>query len=89
MLNRLPIDALKLDMSFVRTAFTGEKHDTRIIQLILDVAKILGVPVIAEGVETEEQLLALKDLGCDLAQGYFFSRPIPGDEFDRFITEQC
>lgn len=89
MLNRLPIDALKLDMSFVRTAFAGEKHDTRIIQLILDIAKILGVPVIAEGVETEEQLLALKDLGCDLAQGYFFSRPIPGDEFDRFITEQC
>ena len=88
MLNRLPIDALKLDMSFVRTAFAGEKRDTRIIQLILDIAKILGVPVIAEGVETEEQLLALKDLGCDLAQGYFFSRPIPGDEFDRFITEQ-
>ena len=80
MLNRLPIDALKLDMSFVRTAFAGEKRDTRIIQLILDIAKILGVPVIAEGVETEEQLLALKDLGCDLAQGYFFSRPVPGDE---------
>ncbi len=86
MLNRLPIDALKLDMSFVRTAFAGEKRDTRIIQLILDVAKILDVPVIAEGVETEEQLLALKDLGCDLAQGYFFSRPVPGDEFDSFIT---
>ena len=86
MLNRLPIDALKLDMSFVRTAFAGEKRDTRIIQLILDIAKILDVPVIAEGVETEEQLLALKDLGCDLAQGYFFSRPVPGDEFDSFIT---
>ena len=86
MLNRLPIDALKLDMSFVRTAFAGEKRDTRIIQLILDIAKILGVPVIAEGVETEEQLLALKDLGCDLAQGYFFSRPVHGDEFDSFIT---
>ena len=86
MLNRLPIDALKLDTSFVRTAFAGEKRDTRIIQLILDIAKILGVPVIAEGVETEEQLLALKDLGCDLAQGYFFSRPVPGDEFDSFIT---
>ena len=86
MLNRLPIDALKLDMSFVRTAFAGEKRDTRIIQLILDIAKILGVPVIAEGVEKEEQLLALKDLGCDLAQGYFFSRPVPGDEFDSFIT---
>ena len=86
MLNRLPIDALKLDMSFVRTAFAGEKRDTRIIQLILDIAKIRGVPVIAEGVETEEQLLALKDLGCDLAQGYFFSRPVPGDEFDSFIT---
>ena len=85
MLNHLPIDALKLDMSFVRTAFSGDKHDTRIIELIIDIAKILKVPVIAEGVETEEQLKALKDLGCDLAQGYYFSKPIPREDFDRFF----
>ena len=86
MLNQLPIDALKLDMSFVRNAFTGETHDTRIIQLILDIAKILQVPVIAEGVETEEQLRELKRLGCDLAQGYYFSKPIPREEFEKFFN---
>ena len=85
MLNHLPIDALKLDMSFVRTAFAGKVHDVRIIQLILDIAQYLHVPVIAEGVETEEQLRALKELGCDIAQGYYFSKPIPREEFERFF----
>ena len=88
MLNRLPIDALKLDMSFVRTAFAGEEHDTRIIELILDIAKILKVPVIAEGVETKEQMNALRDLGCDIAQGYYFSKPIPREEFEKFFSAE-
>ena len=85
MLSDMPIDVLKMDMKFIRNIESSET-DMRLVKLILDIAKILGVPVIAEGVETEEQLLALKDLGCDLAQGYFFSRPVPGDEFDSFIT---
>ena len=87
MLSHLPIDALKLDMSFVRSAF-GENRDVRMIRLILDIASYLHVPVVAEGVETEEQCLALKDMGCDLVQGYYFSKPVPPADFDRFLIER-
>ena len=88
LLNNLPIDALKLDMSFVRTAFAGDVPDTRIIELILDIARHLSVPVIAEGVETDQQLNTLKNLGCDLAQGYFFSKPVPREEFESFFDKK-
>ena len=87
MLSNLPIDVLKLDMSFVRSAF-GEKRDVRMIELIIDIADYLNVPVVAEGVETQEQYLALKELGCELVQGYYFSRPVPPDQFDRFLEER-
>ena len=87
MLSNLPIDVLKLDMSFVRSAF-GEKRDVRMIELIIDIAKYLNVPVVAEGVETEEQYLALRELGCDLVQGYYFSKPVPPEQFDRFLVER-
>ncbi len=85
MLSNLPIDALKLDMSFVRSAF-GETKDVRMIELILDIAKYLRVPVVAEGVETKEQYLGLKALGCDLVQGYYFSKPVPSEVFPNFLT---
>ena len=87
MLTKLPIDALKLDMSFVRSAF-GERRDVRMIELIIDIAEYLRVPVVAEGVETEEQLLALKALGCDYVQGYYFSKPVPAEAFERFLVER-
>ena len=87
MLSNLPLDALKLDMSFVRSAF-GEAKDLRMIELIIDIADYLSVPVVAEGVETEEQYLALKALGCDAIQGYYFSKPVPPEEFDRFFKER-
>lgn len=85
MLSTLPIDALKLDMKFIHTAFSGRK-DTRMIELIIEIAEYLSVPVIAEGVETEEQMQTLKALGCDIIQGYYFSRPVPSEEFEVFIT---
>ena len=88
MLTHLPIDALKLDMSFVRSAF-GETRDVRMIELIIDIADYLHVPVVAEGVETEEQYLVLKAMGCDLVQGYFFSKPVPPEDFDRFLIERA
>ncbi|MBR4472435.1 MAG: amino acid permease [Oscillospiraceae bacterium] len=87
MLSNLPIDVLKLDMSFVRSAF-GETRDFRIIELIIDIADYLQVPLVAEGVETEEQYLKLRDLGCDLVQGYYFSRPLPPDQFEQFLSER-
>ena len=87
MLSHLPIDALKLDMSFIRSAF-GETRDVRMIELIIDIADYLHVPVVAEGVETEEQYMALKAMGCDYVQGYFFSKPVPHEAFDRFLIER-
>ena len=87
MISELPIDALKLDMMFIRSAF--DKHnDTRMISIVIDIADYLGVPVIAEGVETEEQYLALKKLGCTIIQGYYFSKPVPAGEFEKFLLEK-
>ena len=84
MISTLPIDALKLDMQFVRSAFKDQK-DTRMLEVIIDIADHLGVPVIAEGVETEEQVVALKDLGCDIVQGFYFSRPVPAGDYEHFV----
>ena len=88
MLSHLPIDALKLDMSFIRSAF-GENRDVRMIELIIDIADYLHVPVVAEGVETEEQYMVLKAMGCEYVQGYYFSKPVPPEDFDRFIVERA
>lgn len=87
MISELPIDALKLDMMFIRTAF-DKQNDTRMISIVIDIANYLGVPVIAEGVETEEQYLALKELGCTIIQGYYFSKPVSAEEFDKFLIEK-
>ncbi|MBQ3860031.1 MAG: EAL domain-containing protein, partial [Clostridia bacterium] len=87
MLSTLPIDALKLDMHFIRDAFR-EGGNTHMLEVIIELANYLAVPVIAEGVETEEQLHALKSLGCDTVQGYFFSKPVPAAEFEPFILQK-
>ena len=87
MISELPIDALKLDMMFIRNAF-DKQNDTRMISIVIDIADYLGVPVIAEGVETEEQYLELKKLGCTIIQGYYFSKPVPAEEFEKFLVEK-
>ena len=86
MITTLPIDLLKVDMMFIRHAFS-EGGDTRILKVIVDIARSLSVPMVAEGVETEEQMLALRELGCDIVQGYYFSRPVPANEFEAFIRD--
>ena len=86
MISELPLDALKLDMMFIRNAF-DKLNDTRMISIVIDIADYLGVPVIAEGVETEEQYLSLKKLGCAIIQGYYFSRPVPADEFEKMLAK--
>ena len=84
MLTSLPIDALKLDMKFVRNIEKNPK-DLRLVEIMIDIARLLEVPVIAEGVETAGQMGLLKKAGCDIIQGYYFSRPVPADEFRRLI----
>lgn len=86
LISTLPLDSLKLDMSFVRQAFT-EHHDTKLLEVIIDLADYLEVPVIAEGVETKEQLDALKVMGCDIVQGFYFSKPVSTDKFEEFIVD--
>ncbi len=87
MISNLPIDALKLDMQFVRDAFR-EGGTSHMLEVIIGLSDYLSVPVIAEGVETAQQLHALKALGCDLVQGYFFSKPVPAAEFEPFILQK-
>ena len=87
MLSKLPIDALKLDMEFVRNAFRKQK-DTKMLEIIIDIADYLGVPVVAEGVETDEQIEALQAIGCDIAQGFYFSRPLPVEEFEEILKKE-
>ena len=87
MLTSLPIDALKLDRVFIRNICTNEK-DYCLVGIMIDIAKLLKVPVIAEGVETGEQMEMLKAIGCDIIQGYYFSKPVPADEFDKLIEAE-
>ena len=86
MLSTLPIDALKLDMQFIRNAFR-ERKDTRLLEAMIQLAESFEVPTIAEGVETAEQVFTLKAMGCDIIQGYYFSRPLPAEEFEAYLLE--
>ena len=87
MLTALPIDALKLDMKFIRGICESEKNE-RLVGIMIDIARLLDVPVIAEGVETGEQMELLKKLGCDIIQGYYFSKPLPPKEFGILIEKE-
>ena len=81
-LKRLPLDVLKIDRSFVRDILV-DSGSGAIAQTILSLSKAMGLPVIAEGVETEEQREYLASLGCHSFQGYLFSHPLPLAEFER------
>jgi predicted signal transduction protein with EAL and GGDEF domain len=84
-LKRLPADAIKVDKSFVG-GLGEDAEDTAIVRMIVELAHTLGMEVVAEGVETEEQAALLADLGCDFAQGYLFSRPLPPDAVSEFLA---
>ncbi len=87
-LRQYPIDLVKIDLSFVQ----GMEHDARdaaITANIVSLAHALGLPAIAEGIETDGQLASMRELGCDIGQGYLFARPVPADEMrDALVTRR-
>ncbi len=81
-LKRLPVDSVKIDRSFVHDV-TVDPEDASLADAIIALAHNLGLKVIAEGVETKEQLDFLRSRGCDLYQGYYFAKPMTAKEFQK------
>src|SRR5690348_11049235 len=85
-LKRLPIDEVKIDKAFVRgLGIDADPADAAIVHAVVAMAHPLQCKVVAEGVESEEAWAFLQDLGCDLAQGYYCSRPLPATELEQWI----
>jgi EAL domain-containing protein (putative c-di-GMP-specific phosphodiesterase class I) len=84
-LRELPIDEIKIDKSFVMGMTTSDA-DAAIVRTVIDLGHNLGKQVCAEGVEDEEVWRMLKELGCDLAQGYWISRPVPAAELMKWLV---
>ncbi len=85
MLCLMPIDALKIDMKFVRNV-ASSSTGYRMVELVIEMARALGVPAIVEGVEDEAQYRLMKQVGCDIIQGYYFSRPVDAASFEPLIA---
>jgi diguanylate cyclase (GGDEF)-like protein/PAS domain S-box-containing protein len=85
-LKQFDIDYLKIDQSFVRN-LDHDQNDLALCEATIAMAKKLGINVVAEGVETENQDRLLKEFGCDFGQGYLYSRPVPADEFEDWFEQ--
>ena len=85
MLQTMPIDVIKIDKAFVDKA--DLKTDNNMINYIMFMAKRLKVRTIVEGVETKEQMEYVRDIGCDIIQGYYYSKPITKEEFEKYFEE--
>ena len=84
-LHKVPMDILKIDRSFIMRSGKSDRYDA-IIEAIVRLAHNLDMEVVAEGVETAEQVLLLKSLKCDFGQGYFFSRPLEESDAAEVVT---
>ncbi|HZN13798.1 MAG TPA: EAL domain-containing protein [Acidimicrobiales bacterium] len=86
-LRHFPVDILKIDQSFV-DGLGRDEQDDAVVAAIMSLARSLGLSVVAEGVETAEQAATLRELGCFLAQGYLFSRPMPAEQFYALLATE-
>ncbi len=91
-LKRFPVNGLKIDKSFIH-GLPRDRGDVSLVEAIIAMARSLHIQVTAEGVETEEQLRFLQQRGCDFAQGYYLSEPLPSERFNALMdsagTEHC
>lgn len=85
MLNELPIDILKLDMGFVQGDLSMNSNN--ILSFIISLAKWMDYAVVAEGIETEEQIQMLRNMDCNFVQGYYYAKPMPPEEFEKHLVE--
>lgn len=84
MLNQVPVDVLKLDLRFLKsTKFYG--RSANILNSVVSMAKWLNLPVVAEGIETKEQVAFLKSIGCNKGQGFYFAKPMPYNQFEELL----
>ena len=83
-LNSLDLDVLKIDMSIIRQDDPGSQRNA--LEFCVELAKMMNLKTVAEGIETEQQLVRVRSLGCDYIQGYFYSKPIPEAEFEEYIA---
>lgn len=85
-LKDIPVDILKLDMKFMEKS-KNTKRSADIVQMVVAMADKLGMPVIAEGVETKEQADFLGRIGCDIIQGYYYAKPMSMEEFEQLLNK--
>ena len=86
-LHQIPIDGIKLDRGFIAQLGEGF-HCTGTVLAVVMMASNRGIPVVAEGIETADQLVQLQTLECELGQGYFFSKPVRADAFRQLLSDQ-
>ena len=87
MLNQMELDIVKLDMAFIRSEME-KPADQGILRFVVDLAHWKKLRVVAEGVETKEQAIRIKGMGCEYAQGYYFSKPLPAAAFEEMLKKQ-
>jgi diguanylate cyclase (GGDEF)-like protein/PAS domain S-box-containing protein len=86
-LRRMPVDIVKVDRSFV-SGMSADSTDREIVAAVVGMGRALKLSVVAEGIETTEQAEALRDLGCDIGQGYLYAKPLPAEEMDEFAQSR-
>jgi EAL domain-containing protein (putative c-di-GMP-specific phosphodiesterase class I) len=84
-LRRMPVDIVKVDRSFVQ-GMSADSIDRELVAAVVGMGRALKLFVVAEGIETAEQAEALRELGCQIGQGYLFSRPLPGEDMDALLA---
>ena len=88
MLKELPIQTLKIDQGFFVTDKEFQRKSEKIVALVIEMAKQLKMDIVAEGIETKEQLQVIQKCGCDIVQGYYYYKPMPIDEFEQRIRQE-